>query len=140
MEFNATFLVSAISFILFTLIMNKIFYKPLENIINEREKFINDNIVDAKFSNDKANAILKAKEEKLAKTEVDAKQLVTKKINQANEKSRNKTEQAKQKTKEDISSAKQALLEEAEQTKEEFAKQVEEISEIITSKVLNITE
>lgn len=48
MEFNATFLISAISFILFTLIMNKIFYKPLERVMDERQKFIDDTKSDAK--------------------------------------------------------------------------------------------
>ena len=36
MEFNATFFVTAISFIVFTFIMNKIFYTPLTKVIDER--------------------------------------------------------------------------------------------------------
>ena len=40
MEFNATFIASAISFIVFTLIMNAVFYKPLGKVVSERQKFI----------------------------------------------------------------------------------------------------
>ncbi len=134
MEFNATFLVSAISFILFTIIMNKIFYKPLESIMNEREKFINDNIYDAKLSSDKADAITKDREEKLNKSQVDAKSLVARKINDANENSRNLTEQAKQKSKEDIKSAKDALLNEAENSERDL--KIEELADVIYSKIL----
>lgn len=134
MEFNATFLVSAISFILFTIIMNKIFYKPLESVMNEREKFINDNIYDAKLSSDKADAITKAREEKLSKSQVDAKSLVARKINDANENSRNLTEQAKQKSKEDIKSAKDALLNEAENSERDL--KIEELADVIYSKIL----
>lgn len=41
MEFNATFFVTAISFIVFTFIMTKFFYAPLTKVIDEREDFIN---------------------------------------------------------------------------------------------------
>lgn len=136
MEFNATFLVSAISFILFTIIMNKIFYKPLESVMNEREKFINDNIYDAKLSSDKADAITKDREEKLGKSLVDAKALVARKINDANENSRNLTDQAKQKSKEDIKSAKDALLNEAENSERDL--KIEELADVIYSKVLEM--
>ena len=136
MEFNATFLVSAISFILFTIIMNKIFYKPLESVMNEREKFINDNIYDAKLSSDKADAITKDRDEKLSKSQVDAKSLVARKINNANENSRNITDQAKQKSKEDIKSAKDALIKEAESTERDL--KIEELADVIYSKILEI--
>ena len=43
MEFNATFLVSAISFILFVFIMNAILYKPVIKIMEEREAFLKSN-------------------------------------------------------------------------------------------------
>lgn len=136
MEFNATFLISAISFILFTIVMNKIFYKPLESVMYEREKFINDNIYDAKLSSDKADAITKDRDEKLSKSQVDAKSLVARKINDANENSRNLTDQAKQKSKEDIKSAKDALIKEAESTERDL--KIEELADVIYSKVLEM--
>jgi len=136
MEFNATFLVSAISFVLFTLIMNKIFYKPLESVMNEREQFINDNIVDAKYSSDKADEISKDREAKLAKSQVDAKSIVTRKINDANENSRNLTDSAKIKSKEEIKSAKEILLQEVENTEKELDLKINELADVISSKVL----
>lgn len=76
MEFNATFLVSVISFIIFTIIMNKIFYKPLENVMDERQKFIDDAKFDALNSNNRADAILKEKEDRLNKSASDSKNLL----------------------------------------------------------------
>ncbi len=134
MEFNATFLISAISFIWFTLIMNKIFYKPLENIIKERENFIQDNVIDAKFSNDKADAILKDRDSKLAKSHSEAKTLVTQYVNEANGNSRNLIEQAKLKSKNDIKSAKEALQKEALAVEQNI--KIEEIADVIYSKIL----
>ena len=91
MEFNATFLISAISFILFTVIMNKIFYKPIGNIINERQKFIDDTLGNAKTFDEKADAILKDRDEKLNKSNADAKRIIADKKNEANQNARDLT-------------------------------------------------
>lgn len=45
MEFNATFIITTISFILFTFIMNKIFYAPLGKIIDERQNTLTEHIM-----------------------------------------------------------------------------------------------
>ena len=85
MEFNATFLVSAISFIIFTVIMNKIFYKPLESVMDERQRVINDAKSDALNSDNRANAILKDRDERLNKSLAESKKIVADKVNEANE-------------------------------------------------------
>ena len=120
MEFNATFLISAISFILFTLLMNKIFYKPLGKIMNERENFINDNLNDAKISNDKAEFLLKDKDEKLAKSLIEARAIVSKELDATNKQSAQITAQAKQKAKDEVDLAKQNLSCEVEGFEDEL--------------------
>ena len=138
MEFNATFLVSVISFIIFTIIMNKIFYKPLENVMDERQKFIDDAKSDALNSNNRADAILKEKEDRLNKSASDSKKLVADKINAANENSKTLTDNATQKSQDEISSAKSNLQNEALQTSEELKSKVKDLAEVISSKVLGI--
>ena len=66
MEFNATFIVSIISFVIFTLLMNEILYKPITKIVEEREHVINDNYECANTSKDKTTAIYTDRVEKLA--------------------------------------------------------------------------
>ena len=138
MEFNATFLISAISFILFSLIMNKIFYKPLERVMDERQKFIDDTKSDAEKSNLKAQAIINDREERLTKSAADSKKLVADKINEANENSKTVTSNAKQKSQEEIASAKSALKNEAQQTTEELKFKVKDLAEVISSKILGM--
>lgn len=138
MEFNATFLVSVISFIIFTIIMNKIFYKPLEDVMDERQKFIDDAKSDALNSNNRADVILKEKEDRLNKSASDSKKLVADKINAANENSKTLTDNAKQKSQDEISSAKSNLQNEALQTSEELKSKVKDLAEVISSKVLGI--
>ena len=48
MEFNATFLATIVSFIVFVILMNKILYAPILNIIEERENLVETNYRSAK--------------------------------------------------------------------------------------------
>lgn len=135
MEFNATFLVSVISFILFTVIMNKIFYKPIENIINNRQKFIDDLISDAKKNNHKAEIIIKDKDEKLAKSRQDAKKLIADKLDEAVKDASESKSNAVQKFKNELTSAKELLKNEAETEKKELDYVADELAQIIVRKV-----
>ena len=136
MEFNATFFVSAISFIVFTFIMNLIFYKPLSKVINERKNLINDALSDAKNSTEQADSILKNKTERLQKTAKDSKKLINDRINEANEKLKILTSNAKLKSNEDIESAKEKLKLEAQELEKNL--EIKYIAEVISSKVLGM--
>lgn len=138
MEFNATFLISAISFIIFTIIMNIIFYKPIEKIMDERQKFINDAKNDAFNANTKADEILKDRETRLNQSVADSKKLVAEKVNEANETSKTLTTKAKEKSREEIASAKSNLEHEAHMTTEELKSKVKDLAEVISSKVTGI--
>lgn len=140
MEFNATFLISAISFILFTLLMNKIFYKPLGKIMDERENFINDNLNDAKNSKDKAEFLLKDKDEKLAKSLIEARTIISKEVDATNKQSVQITAQAKQKSKEDIDLAKQTLSNEVDGFEGELNSKISELADFLKDKIIKTTE
>jgi len=66
MEFNGTFLVTIISFIVFVFIMNKILYEPISKIVGERQNFVEGNLHSAEENNKKAKEIYTEKEEKIA--------------------------------------------------------------------------
>jgi F-type H+-transporting ATPase subunit b len=72
MEFNATFLATIISFIIFVILMNKILYAPILNIMAERKLFIDSNYKSAQKNDEKSNALLQEKEEKLIEAKDDA--------------------------------------------------------------------
>ena len=48
MEFDATFIFAAVSFIVFVFIMNKIFYAPVLKIMKERQIYVEKNYISAK--------------------------------------------------------------------------------------------
>ena len=72
MEFNATFLATIVTFIVFVLLMNKILYAPILNIMEERRLFIDSNYKAASDNNTKSDDLVKEREEKLAEAKEDA--------------------------------------------------------------------
>ena len=109
MEFNATFIVSIISFVVFVLIMNKIFYVPITKIVEEREKKLKENYDDADWYNQAAEGILKVRNDKLLKTDEKSRSIIADKIETYNNKSKKVTTEAAQKSVEEIKARKEAL-------------------------------
>lgn len=136
MEFNATFLVSIISFIVFTWIMNMIFYSPLENVITERQEFINGTSNDARNMSEQADKILADKELKLLKAHDEAKKVLSTNVSKANENAKKMTDDAKRQSSESILSAKNELNNQSEQTKELIKDNIKELAETISQKIL----
>ncbi len=86
MEFNATFLISAISFILFVIIMNFIFYKPIEKIVNERQNFIDGNYDEAQKNNANAQNLIDERERMLTEANFKGKTIMNEKSLEAKNK------------------------------------------------------
>ena len=65
MEFNATFIVAFISFVIFIIIMNYILYKPINGIVEKRKNIIDENYSLAQKNSEKSKAILQDRLDKL---------------------------------------------------------------------------
>lgn len=136
MEFNATFIVSAISFIVFTFIMNAIFYKPLGDVVAQRQKFIDETNEEAKLHREKSAAILKDKEHKLGNTKQDAKKIIAEKTNEVKTQKSAMTTEAQQKAVQTIDGAKGELQVSKNQAQDVLADQVVNLAQDISSKIL----
>jgi len=136
MEFNATFIVAFVSFIVFTIIMNLILYKPLSKIVAERQKFIDDHYKEAKENTAKSEAILKDKERKLDKTKHEAKKIISDKTNEGKTQKSAMTAEAQQKASKTIDSAKEDLQKSKDEAQGELATQVIGLAQDISSKIL----
>ena len=136
MEFNATFIVSTISFIVFVFIMNAIFYKPLSNVVAQRQKFIDDTNEDAKTKHAKTKAILKDKAKKLEKTKHDARKVIADKAEEVKLQKSELTSQAQQNSFQKIESAKAELQVSSEQAQELLSEEAKKIAETISAKIL----
>lgn len=138
MEFNATFLVSIISFLAFVEIMNRIFYVPLTRVVNERQKLLDTNYGDAKKFDDDAEDILKERESRLGDAESKSRKIISERIEAENSKGKSLTLDASKKSFEDIQSRKDELAREKNEKQAELDAKIQGLAESIASKVMGM--
>ena len=136
MEFNATFLVSAISFIVFVFIMNAICYKPIEQIVEQRQKFIDDTNLAAKINMEKSDSLLKNKEETISQSKQDAKKFIADRTAEAQQIKSDMKLDAQAQVSEKIQKAKAELQESKNQAHEMLLRQYGQLADEISAKIL----
>lgn len=134
LEFNATFIVAMFSFIVFIIVMNAIFYKPILSVIEKRKDFIDSNYIDAKNSKEQAEHILSNKEKRLEETAKTSKKIILEKTTDADEKSKKLINTAKLQYKEKIDNAKEILKNQEKSV--DMHESLENIAESISKKLL----
>jgi F-type H+-transporting ATPase subunit b len=135
-DFNATLPLMGIQFILLTVVLTFIFYKPVSKVIDERETYINGNLTTASEKLIKADELYKEYDEQLktarvsaqaiiAQSEKEAKDIVAVEINQA----RQDATKLIERTNKDLEAQKSLALQQLET-------QVDELSQLIKEKLL----
>lgn len=138
MEFNATFLVSAISFIVFVFIMNTVLYRPVIKIMEERQAFLDKNEKDTEDANRQAEEFATKKEAELAKARAEAKSIVdngTEKFKAENKAALDNYSSEQKQLTED---KKSELYNEMTSAKETLKQSSDDISRMITDKILEV--
>lgn len=136
MEFNATFLVSAVSFILFCFIMNAIFYKPLQKVVLEREKFIDETNKEADENYEKSEALIKDKNDKIEAAKLDSKKVILDKTEEMKSKKAQMTEEARTSATSMINTAKTDMNKEKEDSQAVLDEESKKLADEIVSKIL----
>jgi len=135
-DFNATLPLMALQFVLLTVVLTFIFYKPVSKVIDERETYISNNLTQASEKLIKADELYKQYDEKLkearvgaqaviAQSEQEAKTVVASEISQARKDAAKLIEQ----TNKELEAQKSLALEKLET-------QVDELSQLIKEKLL----
>ena len=135
-DFNATLPLMAIQFILLTVVLTFVFYKPVEKLLDERESGINKNLADASEKLIKADELYTQYDEQLktarsnaqaviAESEKEAKDIVASEINQARQDAANLIQQ----TNKELEAQKSLALQKLET-------QIDELSQLIKEKLL----
>jgi len=135
-DFNATLPLMALQFILLTITLTFLFYKPISNLLEERETFINKNLSEASTKLLKADELYKQYEEQLKEAKKDAqsiisaaeseaKEIVALEISQANKDAATLIQQ----TEKELEAQKQLALQELET-------QIDSLSQLIKEKLL----
>ena len=138
LQFNATFIVAIVSFILFIIVMDKILYKPISKIVNEREEFINSNYKEAQSSSEEMQKIQYADEERILKSKTESKKIISTKIEQAQTEGKQQTEVASIQCKTNVNKAKEEIKLEESEIQQELQSHVKDLAESISEKLLGL--
>lgn len=136
MEFDATFFIAAISFILFTIIMNKIFYAPVMKMMEDRENYIASNYKAADDAKVQIKENTDLKNSQLEDTRNEGRGIISEKSNEAKRQNTEKIHNAKQSTIENIAKMKEELIQEAMNSQEVLLANVVDISKEISHTLL----
>ena len=135
-DFNATLPLMAIQFILLTVVLTFIFYKPVAKVIDERETYINDNLTTASEKLIKADELYKEYDEQLKTARVNAQAIIAQSEKEAKEavaleitQSRSDAAKLIEKTNKELEAQKSLALQQLET-------QVDELSQLIKEKLL----
>ncbi|MCQ2957533.1 MAG: hypothetical protein MJ180_01370 [Candidatus Gastranaerophilales bacterium] len=136
LEFNGTTIVIAISFILFVIIENLIFYKPMKKTLEERANYISGNEQDAQKNLSEAKSLVDEKDKKIANAKGRSSQI----LNEASIKSQENfdvaVKQAKRNSNSKIEEVKKNLEDEKVAVQNELRKEIGTHAATIISKIL----
>ena len=140
MEFNATFLVAFISFIIFIIIMNQILYKPVCGIIDKRKKLIDGNYNSARANKKKSEAILQERLDKLKNAMGRVKEKTTEELGKVKEENLKLEQEAKEESKIKIEQNLNALNEDKNSAISALKGDVINLAQIISDKFIESDE
>lgn len=80
LEFNATFLVCIVSFVIFLLMLNAILYEPLAHVVRHRKRYIDTNYQAANEAKENLQKLLNWRKERLEKSKEVAREVYNKVI------------------------------------------------------------
>ena len=136
MEFNATFLATIVSFIVFVLLMNKILYAPILNVMEQRKSFIDGNYDDAKKNEAKIEKLVQKKEEKLLEAKSEAKEIFNESVDEFKAQKDKIVEEAQILAKEEIEQSRVDLENISNETKEALKGSMTDLANDIVEKVI----
>lgn len=136
LEFNATFFIAMISFIIFMIIMNAILYKPLDRIVRERRDLIDKNNLKAKIAGEKADILKKWQESSLEKAQKTSRETYQKIINEYKAKKEAILDSEKRLSKKEIAIAQAQTEGEVIEARHGLQSEVKTLASIISSKIL----
>jgi F-type H+-transporting ATPase subunit b len=135
-DFNATLPLMAIQFILLTVVLTFVFYKPVAKVLDDRETFISGNLTTASEKLIKADDLYKQYEEQLKSARVNAQSIVAESEKEAKDAVANEIGQARADAAALIEQTNKELEAQKSLAIEKLDTQVDEISQLIKEKLL----
>jgi F-type H+-transporting ATPase subunit b len=135
-DFNETLPLMALQFILLTVVLTFIFYKPVSKHLEERESYINGNLSEASDKLIKADELYKQYDEQLKTARLDAQAVVAASEKEAKEIVASEISQARTDAANLITQTNKELEAQKSLALEKLETQVDELSQLIKEKLL----
>jgi len=135
-DFNATLPLMAILFILLTIVLTFVFYKPVAKALEERETNISTNLAEASEKLLKADELYKQYDEQLKTARIDAQAIIAQSEKQAKDIVADEIAQAREDASKLIQQTNNELEAQKSLALEKLETQVEELSQLIKEKLL----
>lgn len=135
-DFNATLPLMAIQFVLLTVVLTFLLYKPVAKVLDERESYISTNLTEASEKLLKADELYTQYEEQLKSARLDAQSVVSKAESEAKETVAGEITQARADAAKLIEQTNKELEAQKSLALEKLETQVDELSQLIKDKLL----
>lgn len=139
-DFNATLPLMALQFLALTLILNLLFYKPVSNILDERDEYIRNSLTSASASLVQANKLTKQYEDELAESRKQAQKAIKNSQQDAQLIVSDRIQKAQKNSEKLLQEAYDQLKNQKEQALKSLETQVDVLSEKIMIKLLNFND
>ena len=136
MEFDATFIIATISFIVFVLIMNKIFYAPILRIMQERQNLVEENYNSAKATKLETQKEIDYRNSELEKSREEARNVISENIQALKTQRSKKIDEYKDELYGNVAKERDNLKQSAIEAKETLKDNVVDIAKEISEKIL----
>ena len=135
-DFNATLPLMAIQFILLSVVLTFVFYKPVSKVIDDREAYINGNLTTASEKLIKADELYNQYDEQLKTARVDAQAIIAQSEKEAKDIVAAEIAEARKDASKLIEKTNRELEEQKTLALEQLESQVDELSQLIKEKLL----
>ncbi len=136
MEFNATLLISSISFVIFVIIMNQILYKPILAIMQQRKDYIDNNKLAVDEHKKHAQMLIDDKDKKIVEANKKSRDIVAATVESLKAEKSKMLGNTKSEMNDYFNSKKQTIAEEKDNTVNNLAFNVADIANNITTKLV----
>jgi F-type H+-transporting ATPase subunit b len=135
-DFDATMPLMALQFLLFTALLNAVFYKPLTKVLDERDEYIRNNSSDARERLAKAESIVAEYERQIAAARRESQALIQQAQTDAREINAQKIAEAQKEVQSQKEAAAREIQEQKAAAMSNLEQQVDSLSRQILEKIL----
>ena len=135
-DINATLPLMAIQVVALTYILNSLFFKPVGNVVEKREKFVSNNIIEAK---NKLSEVKKLEADLLTQLQsarTEAQRIVSEAENESDKLYKEALELANNEAKASKDKARLEIESQTSAARDQLSKQADDLSELIVNRLI----